>query len=157
MAVLLTTEAHLGHPYLDRLETVVDGLADHRRGPIRAVSHPYVRSVWVFDGSDRTWAGSVNDLVARDGDVDEALLEAVEAAVSPADPMVVVYSSGSTADPKGAVHTHGAVLRHGPNLGRFRELASGDRVYTPMPQAVEIWTDWLSNGGDLALSNLRVI
>jgi acyl-CoA synthetase (AMP-forming)/AMP-acid ligase II len=133
VAVLLTVDAHLGHHYLDRLQTVVDGLADHCDGPIRAVSHPYLRSVWVFDGSDRTWAGSVDDLVAHGADVDEALLKAVEAEVSPADPMVVVYSSGSSADPKGAVHTHGAVLRHGPNLGRFRELVAGDRVYTPMP------------------------
>ena len=34
----------------------------------------------------------------------------------PADPAVIVYSSGSTADPKGAIHTQGAVVRHSCNV-----------------------------------------
>jgi acyl-CoA synthetase (AMP-forming)/AMP-acid ligase II len=47
--------------------------------------------------------------------------------------MVVVYSSGSTSDPKGAVHAHGAVVRHAHNLGQMRDLADDDVLYTPMP------------------------
>jgi len=47
--------------------------------------------------------------------------------------MVVIYSSGSTADPKGAIHTHGTVLRHAYNLNQFRDLGSEDRIYSPMP------------------------
>ena len=34
----------------------------------------------------------------------------------PADPAVIVYSSGSTADPKGAIHSQGAVVRHSCNV-----------------------------------------
>jgi acyl-CoA synthetase (AMP-forming)/AMP-acid ligase II len=47
--------------------------------------------------------------------------------------MVVIYSSGSTADPKGAVHTHGTVLRHADNLNQLRDLVPEDRIYSPMP------------------------
>ncbi len=61
------------------------------------------------------------------------LLAACEAEVTPADPMVVVYSSGSTADPKGAVHSHGAVVRHAHNLWPMRDLVGDDVLYTPMP------------------------
>ena len=63
----------------------------------------------------------------------EAILLAAEAEVTPADPMVVVYSSGSTAAPKGAIHSHGAVVRHAHNLWQFRDLTSDDVLYTPMP------------------------
>ncbi len=63
----------------------------------------------------------------------DGLLENVEAEVTPADPMVVVYSSGSTASPKGAVHSHGAVVRHAHNLWQFRDLTADDVLYTPMP------------------------
>ena len=51
----------------------------------------------------------------------------------PADPMIVVYSSGSTADPKGAVHSQGAAIRHAHNLGQMRDLDDTDVIYTPMP------------------------
>jgi acyl-CoA synthetase (AMP-forming)/AMP-acid ligase II len=132
-AVLLTPAEHLGHSHLDRLEGAVDGLASSTHEQIRTPSHPYLRSVWVLGASDRRWAGPVGDLVARADGADEELLRAVEQQVEPADPMVVVYSSGSTSDPKGAVHAHGAVVRHGANLSRFRPLEEGDRVYTPMP------------------------
>lgn len=135
-AVLLTARSHLGHDYPERLLATVDGLADQRHGHVHAVSHPYLRSIWLLaDGgpAGHPWAGAGDDLAARAGEVDDDLLLAVEAEVAPADPMVVVYSSGSTAEPKGAIHTQGAVLRHGRDLSRFRPLRAGDRVYTPMP------------------------
>jgi acyl-CoA synthetase (AMP-forming)/AMP-acid ligase II len=132
-AVLLTAAEHLGHSHLDRVEGAVDGLASSDHEQIRTPSHPYLRSVWVLGPCDRAWAGSVEDLASRADGIDEDLLRAVEAQVDPADPMVVVYSSGSTSDPKGAVHSQGAVVRHGANLSRFRPLEEGDRIYTPMP------------------------
>lgn len=132
-AVLVTVATHRGHDVLERLSLAVEGIVDQPHERIRARSHPYLRAVWVLGDAERPWAGAVGDLVARGADIDDGLLRAVEAEVSPADPMVVVYSSGSTAQPKGAIHTHGAVVRHGLNLARFRPLRDGDRVYTPMP------------------------
>ncbi len=44
-------------------------------------------------------------------DVTDDLLRAVEAEVVPADLAQVTYTSGSSADPKGVVHTHGTVVR----------------------------------------------
>jgi acyl-CoA synthetase (AMP-forming)/AMP-acid ligase II len=64
---------------------------------------------------------------------DAAFLKEVESCVAPADPMVIIYSSGSTADPKGAIHTHGAVIRHSFNLNGFRDLTPEDRIFSPMP------------------------
>jgi len=46
---------------------------------------------------------------------------------------VIVYSSGTTADPKGVIHSHGAMVRHAYNLWPFRDLTTGDVLYTPMP------------------------
>jgi acyl-coenzyme A synthetase/AMP-(fatty) acid ligase len=65
--------------------------------------------------------------------VPDDLLAAVEAQVAPADPLVIVYSSGSTAAPKGVVHSQRAVISHPHNLAQFRDLADDDVLYTPMP------------------------
>jgi acyl-CoA synthetase (AMP-forming)/AMP-acid ligase II len=130
---LLTVDAHLGHDYLDRLERAVPGLAGTTPGRIFVDSHPYLRSVWTWGPGRRGWAAPVDDLVAGGAGVTDGLLAACEAEVTPADPMVVVYSSGSTADPKGAIHTHGAAVRHAHNLWQMRDLVADDVLYTPMP------------------------
>lgn len=131
--VLLTVDAHLGNDYLDRLEQAAPDLGGQAHERIFIESHPYLRAVWTWGDARRPWVGSVADLAARGGSVSDGLLREVEVEVTPADPMVVVYSSGSTADPKGAVHSHGASIRHAHNLGQMRDLTADDVLYTPMP------------------------
>ncbi|MEL7207511.1 MAG: class I adenylate-forming enzyme family protein, partial [Actinomycetota bacterium] len=135
---LLLADRHLGHDYLERLEEVAPALAAGRDSDGRLVlpSHPFLRSIHTWPSEGRVppgWAGTVDDLVAAGASVPAEHLAEVEAEVDPADPMVVVYSSGSTDEPKGAIHSHGAVVRHAHNLWQFRDLAAGDVVYTPMP------------------------
>jgi acyl-CoA synthetase (AMP-forming)/AMP-acid ligase II len=133
--VLLTVDHHLGHDYLARLEGLAPDLPSQTHERIFIESHPFLRTVWVFGDGDpgRPWAGSTAELAARADVVSEALLREAESEVAPADPMVIVYSSGSTADPKGAIHSQGATVRHAHNLWQFRELADDDVIYTPMP------------------------
>ncbi len=133
VAVLLTVDRHLGHDYLERLKAAVPGLADQSHERLFCESLPYLRSVWTWGEAVRPWAGPMAELAARGGQVPDGLLDAVEAEVTPADPMVVVYSSGSTSDPKGAVHSHGATVRHAHNLWQLRDLTAQDVLYTPMP------------------------
>ena len=131
--VLLTVDAHLGHDYLARLEEAVPGLGSQSPGAIFLESHPYLRSVWTWGPGRRPWAAPVTDLEARGTEVGDGLLRECEQEVAPSDPMVVVYSSGSTSDPKGAVHAHGAAVRHAHNLWQMRDLVEDDVLYTPMP------------------------
>ncbi|MGI9602034.1 MAG: class I adenylate-forming enzyme family protein [Acidimicrobiales bacterium] len=130
---LLAVDQHLDHDYRPRLEAAVPGLAGQPPDRITVVSHPFLRSVWMWSDDCPSWARPVGELASGEHLVGPELLAAAEGEVSPADPMVVVYSSGSTADPKGAIHSHGAVVRHAHNLGQFRDLEAGHRLYTPMP------------------------
>ena len=132
---LLTVDAYLGHDYLARLEDAVAGLAASE-APLLLEGAPFLRSIWTWGEGERAWArpvDGIDGLVEAGAGIGDPLLAAAEAEVSPADPMVVVYSSGSTADPKGAVHAHGAVVRHAHNLWPMRDLHEGDVLYTPMP------------------------
>jgi acyl-CoA synthetase (AMP-forming)/AMP-acid ligase II len=131
--VLLTIDRHLGHDYLDRLADAAPELAAQRNESLRVTSHPYLRSIWSLTESDRSWCGRVRDLAERGSEVSDDLLAAVEAQVQPADPMLVVYSSGSTTDPKGAIHSQATVVRHPHNLLQFHNFGPGDVLYSPMP------------------------
>jgi acyl-CoA synthetase (AMP-forming)/AMP-acid ligase II len=126
----------LSHDYLQRLEEAAPGLADAAGAPLRIPALPYLRSIHVWGACDRTWASSAAELERPeqdDGDLDEAFLRQVEASVTPADTMLILYSSGSTSDPKGALHSHGGVLRHAWRMAALRELTPEDRVWSPMP------------------------
>ena len=128
--VLLTVSRFLGHDYLARLEEVVSPGHDT---VIASPSHPLLRSMWVWGQCDALWAAPMDDLLAAGEAVSDEVLAAAEAQVSPADDFTVVYTSGSTSSPKGAVHTQGAVVCHAHNLWQFRDLEAGDRIYSAMP------------------------
>src|SRR5205823_7496428 len=95
------------------LEDSVPGLADAPRAQLFLPGTPSLRSVWITGGTDRPWATAVELETAPDADpgVGDDLLAATEAQVVPADLAQVTYTSGSSAEPKGVVHTHAVVLR----------------------------------------------
>jgi acyl-CoA synthetase (AMP-forming)/AMP-acid ligase II len=133
---LLTASRYLNNDYLERLEAAAPALAEQKAGALRLRELPYLRSVHVWGDCDRAWARPARDLEAAgeaDPACDDAFLAEVESCVVPADPMAIVYSSGSTAEPKGAVHSHGALIRHSFNLNSYRDLAPEDRIFSPMP------------------------
>ena len=133
--VLLTVDRYLNHDYAARLEEVVAGLAAASRETLACGTHPRLRSVWMWSAAASTpaWAGSMEDLLTRSGDVSDEQFAMAADAVEPQDPMVVIYTSGSTSEPKGVVHSQAAVIVHPFNLLQFRDLREGDVLYTPMP------------------------
>ena len=133
--VLLTVDRYLNHDYRARLEQAVPGLDEQRHEAVACDSHRSLRAVWMWSetGATPSWAGPMDALLARSGDVSgERFLMAADG-VGPQDPMVVIYTSGSTSEPKGVVHSHATVIVHPFNLLQFRDLAASDVLYTPMP------------------------
>lgn len=91
------------------LESAVDGLADWKEQQIRLPSVPFLRRIVMLGDSGRRWA-TVIDIESEPSATTELLVQ-LEDQVSPADLAVIVHTSGSTADPKGVIHSHGTLFR----------------------------------------------
>jgi fatty-acyl-CoA synthase len=59
--------------------------------------------------------------------------EPLAAAVTPEDAAIVLYTSGTTSNPKGADHTHASLVAEGHNLATRLELGAEDRFWSPLP------------------------
>jgi acyl-CoA synthetase (AMP-forming)/AMP-acid ligase II len=115
VSVLISASTILGKDNRAFLQEALPGLRVSTPGRLRIPEVPYLRSLRLISPGEACWAERLDLLPAGAGDivhgVDERLLAAVEAEVVPADPMVVIFTSGTAAEPKAVVHTHGAALR----------------------------------------------
>ncbi|OBK39197.1 acyl-CoA synthetase [Mycobacterium sp. 1245111.1] len=121
------------HDFLSRLEEALPGLADqHEPGRIAVRHAPFLRTVVVWGPSDRPWTTTIDpNRVISDSDAE--FLVAAESCVTPADDVTIIYTSGSTGDPKGPVHSHGALIRHTYNLTFSYGVTHDDVMFTAMP------------------------
>ena len=150
---LLLVDRHLGHDLVGRLGEAVPQLSEASSPQLSCAQCPYLRNVVVWGTPGEPWLHAASEVEAQgagDERFDARLLAAVEGCVAPSDELVMLYTSGSTGDPKGVVHSHGALLRHSHALVSSRDLDSDDVVWSPMPF---FWVGGLVYG---LLANLHV-
>ncbi|MEU9017115.1 class I adenylate-forming enzyme family protein [Actinomadura sp. NPDC048394] len=135
VAVLVAPARVLKIDVAERFEAALPGLPGQRAGDLCLPAAPYLRRIVLTGPSDRSWAtvwDAASTALAPTG-----LLAAVENEVTPADLAIMVHTSGSTADPKGVLHTHGTLVRQTstwPAAIRALTGASGvPRILCAMP------------------------
>jgi acyl-CoA synthetase (AMP-forming)/AMP-acid ligase II len=125
--VVLMGQSIAGHDLVERIQDAVPGLTDSGV-VIAAPAAPYLRRVYIWPDCDHSWAAPWPR-----PEPGASLVRLAEDGVVPADDLVVVTTSGTTAQPKSVVHTHGSLVRHAYILARHRGVTSVDRIYSPMP------------------------
>ncbi|OBH35167.1 acyl-CoA synthetase [Mycobacterium intracellulare] len=133
LRAILAWSRFRNHDFVARLQDALPGLSEQREpGRISVRKAPFLRTIAVWGPSDHPWTTTING----DGDVsagDADLLVDVELCVTPADDVSIIYTSGSTGDPKGPVHTHGALVRHSYNLTFTYGVTHDEVMFTAMP------------------------
>jgi acyl-CoA synthetase (AMP-forming)/AMP-acid ligase II len=118
---LVSVEEFRGHRYLDDLHSVP---------PLEL---PALRQVWTADRLACATAGRP----AR------GIVDAMCQTVTEADPLLIVFTSGSSGPPKGVMHSHGSALGAVRSGLAPRCITSDTRLYLPMPF---FWVGGLGSG-----------
>jgi acyl-CoA synthetase (AMP-forming)/AMP-acid ligase II len=98
------------------------GVTPDVANPVFTERLPQLRNVLSLSADARGWPEPVT----------QAVLDACEATVRETDDMVIIYTSGSTSNPKGVIHSHGTAITHSRFIASQHEWTPEDRVYIPM-------------------------
>ena len=126
-AVLLMQESLAGNHYLDEMLARYDQLRESQNGSLRIPDLPLLRSVYCHA------TASMDALLTAGSIVNDGLLDQLSAEVTPADEAMIIYTSGTTARPKGVLHEHRAPVVQSWRFAEYMALDDSDRVLTAQP------------------------
>jgi acyl-CoA synthetase (AMP-forming)/AMP-acid ligase II len=133
---LVSVEEFRGHRYLDDLRAALG--VPELSGKLQSPELPALRRVWAAD--------RLPDVPAAESA--GSIVDALTATVTPSDPLVIMFTSGSSGAPKGVVHSHGSALGAVRSGLASRCIDSDTRLYLPMPFF------WVGGFGSGVLSTL---
>ena len=131
-AALVTLGSFRGRDYLEAIYGLCPELDDAAPGALHSARLPELRTVVAIDAPASPGVFSMPEFLTRGATVDAASLVAAQRAVMPDDICCILYTSGSTAAPKGVTLAHAPLIANGFDIGERMHL-SADRVWLAVP------------------------
>ncbi|MCP4903562.1 MAG: acyl--CoA ligase [bacterium] len=156
-SLLILQPSLLGRDLLCELFDDHPELATGEPGRLRCLALPQLRRVVCLGDEDRALGvQSWQSLHECGADVSDALLDAATEEVHPSDDGLIIYTSGTSAKPKGVLHTQRAPVIQSYRLAEYLRLSQDDRVLTAQPF---FWTAGIvwSLGATLAAGGRMVL
>ncbi len=154
---LFLSARFLKNDYLSMLRAIAPEIEGEAANGLYAEALPALRRV-VVRGAEALPAGcgAWQAFEAEGKDVPEAVVRGLRAEVDPEDECYLLYTSGTTARPKGVVHVHDAVARNGWRIGEYQAIDASDVVWFYFPLffsagCINVMLGTLSHGASLIL------
>jgi fatty-acyl-CoA synthase len=119
--------------YFAMLAEVCPELAASRPGELAARQFPQLRSVVAIKGQTPAGAISWDEMLQRGETVGQSQIESIAKNLSPADPINIQYTSGTTGFPKAATLSHRNLLLNVFYSGACQRYSENDRICIPVP------------------------
>jgi fatty-acyl-CoA synthase len=132
-SVLVTLDAFRGRSFLGALRDLCPELARSAPGALHSAKLPALQTVVAVQGGRTAGVFSLADFFARGAGVGTAELAAAQRKVRPEDTCCILYTSGSTAAPKGVTLAHGPLIANAFDIGERIHLTAADRVWLAVP------------------------
>ncbi len=131
-STLVIVDRFLSIDFVGMVHQVCPELAQSRLGTLESSQFPSLKSVICVSEESYDGMYRFNELLDR-GRHTKTDITHIQRSVMPNDIACIMYTSGTTAFPKGAMLTHGSLLQNAFFVGERWQVDEHDRIFSPFP------------------------
>lgn len=134
LKVLLTTDKIAeAVNFCERLNQAFPDLASQDANSLRLAGAPLLKNIVIYGGSSQPGMLSEAQFAARAADGNSEKLHMGRLQVRLGSTALILYTSGTTANPKGCMISHESIVRNSAALAQRYELGADDSFWSPLP------------------------
>ena len=130
---LITVSSFKGNNFLKAIKNLSQKNLKENSSDLNIDALPNLKVLISLDKATDDYAIQWDDCMAYSKNISAAILQRRQEKVSKNDLCYILYTSGSTAEPKGVTLAHGNVIANGYDIGRRQNLSDQDILWFAIP------------------------